>query len=182
MVSIADSVPVAGGPWVTCAMFCWLYSSSIQGRFPCRALAAVLVYQLCSPLIRGLFLGLLLEPSVIITDTRLRPQGLRKRELNFSFQTSVLIPVETKYSSLLPKIQRLAAEHLPGNTSGWELIRSPEGMLVCTSCSREQVALCISINGFPKKTRDHQYLEGPPKEQDAGTSLPWPWKTSQKRG
>lgn len=181
MVSFADSVPVVGGPSVTCAMSCWLCSSSVRGRFPCRALTAVLVYQWCySPLICGLFVGLLLGPSVIITDAQLRPQGLRKRVLNFSFQTSVLITVETKYSSRLPKIQRLAAEDLPGNTLSQELIRSPEGMFGWTSCSREQAALCIPVNGFPKKARDHQYLQGPPKEQNAGTSLPWAQKTSQK--
>lgn len=45
-------------------------------------------------------------------------------------------------------------------------------MFVCTSCSREQVAQCIPVSGFPRKTGDHQYLEGPPKEQDASTSLP----------
>lgn len=169
MVSFADRVPVVGGSRVTRAMFCWLRSSSVQGRFPCRALTAVLGYQLCcSPLICGLFLGPLLGPSVVITDAWQIPQGLRKRELNFSFQTSAWIPVETKYSSFLPKIPRLAAEDWPGYRSSWEL----EGVFVCTSCSREQVAQCIPVSGFPRKTRDHQYLEGPPKEQDAGTSLP----------
>lgn len=162
MVSFPDSVPAAGGPCITRAMFCCLCSSSAEGRFPCRALTAVLLYPLCcSPLIRGLFLGLLLGPNVIKTDSQLRPRGLRKRDLNFSFHTSVLIPVETKYSSVLPKIRNLAAEDLPGNPSSRELIKSPEGIFVCTSCSREQVALRIPVSGFPVKKRDHQYLEGP---------------------
>lgn len=130
------AVPAAaGGPSVTPAVFCWLCSSILQGRFPCRALRAVLVSQSgIFPLRVGFSSaapGAQCPQSWCATET----SSFRKMETHLAFQASVLVPVEKKI--FFPPFQntKISGRGSIGLSLSQELIRSPEGMFVCSRCT-----------------------------------------------